>query len=52
MPSPFFAAAIDVLERARQFLAPCSNLVFPGRDVRRPLSDMTLLKILRYANLP
>jgi integrase len=27
-------------------------LVFPGRDIRRPLSDMTLLKILRYAELP
>ena len=49
---PLSGAAIDVLERARQFHAPCSNLVFPGRDVRRPLSDMTLLKILRYADLP
>jgi len=49
---PLSAAAIDVLERARQFHAPCSNLLFPGRDVRRPLSDMTLLKILRYADLP
>jgi integrase len=49
---PLSAAAIDVLERARQFHAPCSNLVFPGRDVRRPLSDMTLLKILRCADLP
>jgi len=49
---PLSTAAIDVLERARQFHAPCSNLLFPGRDVRRPLSDMTLLKILRYAELP
>jgi integrase len=49
---PLSVAAIDVLERARQFHAPCSNLLFPGRDVRRPLSDMTLLKILRYAELP
>ena len=49
---PLSAAAIDVLERARQYHAPCSNLLFPGRDVRRPLSDMTLLKILRYAELP
>jgi integrase len=48
---PLSAAAIEVLERARQFHAPCSNLLFPGRDVRRPLSDMTLLKILRYAEL-
>lgn len=49
---PLSAPAIDVLERARQFHAPCSNLLFPGRDVRRPLSDMTLLKILRYSELP
>lgn len=49
---PLSTAAIDVLERVRQFHAPCSNLVFPGRDVRRPLSDMTLLKILRCADLP
>lgn len=49
---PLSDAAIDVLERARQFHAPRSNLVFPGRDVCRPLSDMTLLKILRYADLP
>jgi integrase len=48
---PLSAACIDVLERAKQFHAPCSNLLFPGRDVRRPLSDMTLLKILRYAEL-
>ena len=49
---PLSAAAIEVLECARQFRAPCSDLLFPGRDVRRPLSDMTLLKILRYAELP
>jgi integrase len=49
---PLSAAVIDVLGRTRQFHAPCSNLLFPGRDVRRPLSDMTLLKILRYAELP
>ena len=49
---PLSTPAIDVLEHARQYHAPCSNLLFPGRDVRRPLSDMTLLKILRYADLP
>jgi len=49
---PLSVAAIDVLERARQYHAPCGNLLFPGRDVRRPLSDMTLLKILRCANIP
>ena len=49
---PLSDAAIAVLTWARRYHAPCSNLLFPGRDVRRPVSDMTLLKILRYAELP
>lgn len=49
---PLSDAAMDVLERATPFRAPCTKLIFPGRDIRRPLSDMTLLKILRYAELP
>jgi integrase len=49
---PLSAAALDVLERAKPFRAPCTQLIFPGRDIRCPLSDMTLLKILRYAELP
>ena len=49
---PLTDAAIDVLERARPYYAECSDLVFPGRNVLRPMSDMTLLKILRYAKLP
>lgn len=49
---PLTEAALDVLERARPYYAECSDLVFPGRNVLRPISDMTLLKILRYAELP
>lgn len=49
---PLTDVAIDVLERARPYYAECSDLVFPGRNVLRPMSDMTLLKILRYAKLP
>jgi integrase len=49
---PLSAGVLDVLERAEPFRAPCTQLIFPGRDIRRPLSDMTLLKILRYAELP
>lgn len=49
---PLSDAAVDVLNRVRPFYAPCSDLIFPGRDVMRPMSDMTLLKILRYAKLP
>lgn len=49
---PLSDAAVSVLERARVYYAPCSDLIFPGRNVMRPMSDMTLLKILRYAKLP
>ena len=49
---PLTDAAIDVLERARPYYAECSDLVFPGRNVLRPMSDMTQLKILCYAKLP
>ena len=49
---PLTDTAIDVLERAKPYYAECSDLIFPGRNVLRPMSDMTLLKILRYAKLP
>lgn len=48
---PLSDAALSVLERTRPYYAPCSDLIFPGRNVMRPMSDMTLLKILRYAKL-
>lgn len=44
---PISEAALDVLKRAKAFRSPVSNLVFPGQNPRRQLSDMTLLKILR-----
>lgn len=44
---PLSEAALDVLKRAKAFRSPVSNLVFPGQNPRRQLSDMTLLKILR-----
>ena len=49
---PLTEAAIAVLERARPFYAECSDLLFPGRNVLRQISDMTLLKILRYGQWP
>ncbi len=49
---PLTDTALTVLERARTYHAPVSNLVFPGKNVKRPLSDMTLLKVLRVAELP
>ncbi|MEL6709328.1 MAG: integrase arm-type DNA-binding domain-containing protein [Pseudomonadota bacterium] len=44
---PLSEAALDVLKRAKALRSPFSELVFPGQNPRRQLSDMTLLKILR-----
>lgn len=49
---PLTDAAIKALERARPYYAACSDLIFPGRNVLRPMSDMTLLKVMRCAKLP
>ena len=44
---------VPLSEQARQILRECrarwpnSKLIFPGRDERRPLSDMTLLMLMR-----
>ena len=44
---PLSREAIDVFERAAKFRARGSDLVFPGQKLKKPMSDMTLLKILR-----
>ena len=49
---PLDEGTIDVLERVRPLGVPASNLIFPGQNVKRPLSDMTLLKILRDMEVP
>ena len=43
---PLAPRAIEIFRRARQ-LSTSDELVFPGRSNRRPLSNMTLLKVLR-----
>ena len=48
---PLSEAALDVLKRAKAIKAPASDLVFPGSSPLRPLSDMTLLKVLRDKDL-
>jgi integrase len=48
---PLSDAAVAVFERAKAFKVGASDLVFPGQNVKRPLSDMTLLKILRDMEL-
>lgn len=39
--------AVAAFERAKKYKAGVGGLVFPRQDVKKPLSDMTLLKILR-----
>ncbi|WP_314372559.1 hypothetical protein [Sphingomonas paucimobilis] len=43
--------AAAVFERAKAFKVGASELVFPSQNVKKPLSDMTLLKILRDMDL-
>ena len=49
---PLDKAALNVLQRAKDFAVPASGLIFPGQNVKKPMSDMTLLKILRDMDLP
>lgn len=49
--APLSEEAVAVFERARKFKERVSDLVFPGQKSKKPLSDMTLLKILRDMDL-
>lgn len=44
---PLSPGAIAVFRRAEKLKLPNNELVFPGQKKAKPLSDMTLLKILR-----
>lgn len=48
---PLSPQAVSVFERALGYRVEASDLVFPGQAPKKPLSDMTLLKILRDRNL-
>jgi integrase len=48
---PLSQEAIGALQRAAKFRDPTTDLVFPGQKLKKPLSDMSLLKILRDMNL-
>jgi len=48
---PLAPEAVAAFERAKAFKCEASDLVFPGQLPRNPLSDMTLLKILRDMEL-
>jgi integrase len=47
---PLSPQVIGVFERAEKFTAPGIDLIFPGQKSKKPMSDMTLLKILRDMN--
>ena len=48
---PLSDPAVAVLEKAQFFRPPISALIFPGQKVDRPMSDMTLLKVVRGTQL-
>jgi integrase len=48
---PLSAAAIAVLKQAAKYRSPRSTLIFEGQRAKRPLSDMTLLKVVRDMDL-
>jgi integrase len=48
---PLSPETVDVFKRAQKFKAGAGDLVFPGQNPQKPLSDMTLLKILRDMDL-
>jgi integrase len=49
---PLSGEALDVLRRAAELRIEATDLVFYGLKRGRPLSDMTLLKVLRDMGLP
>jgi integrase len=48
---PLSPEAIQVFRRAEKFRAPGKDIIFPGQKLKKPMSDMTLLKILRDMDL-
>lgn len=49
---PLAPQVVDVFRRAEALRAPCTDLVFPGQRLKQPISDMTLLKVMRDFELP
>lgn len=48
---PLAADVVAAFRRAEKLKVSASDLVFPGQDVMKPQSDMTLMKILRDMDL-
>ena len=49
---PLAAQAVEAFRRAEPLRAPCTDLVYPGQRLKQPISDMTLLKVMRDFELP
>jgi len=49
---PLSDAAIEVLNRGSLFKSELTDLIFPGQKAGKPLSDMTLLKVLQVMDVP
>lgn len=49
---PLAAQTVEAFRRAEPLRAPCTDLVYPGQRLKQPVSDMTLLKVMRDFELP
>lgn len=49
---PLAPQTVEAFRRAEPLRAPCTDLVYPGQRLKQPVSDMTLLKVMRDFELP
>jgi integrase len=49
---PLSRQATDIFRQASKFRMACTDLVFPGQKPKNPMSDMTLLQLVRGMDVP
>jgi integrase len=49
---PLSRQAADIFRQASKFRMACTDLVFPGQKPKNPMSDMTLLQLVRGMDVP
>jgi integrase len=49
---PISRQAADIFRQASKFRMACTDLVFPGQKPKNPMSDMTLLQLVRGMDVP
>jgi integrase len=49
---PLSREAADIFRQASKFRMACTDLVFPGQKPKNPMSDMTLLQLVRGMDVP